>query len=155
MARHRLPTTATGLFTPPSLPERQFDPFEHDVVDFAPLPEGRLPYGLIERLREVDATVNDSGPPLSALGLPWCPGGSGRGSVLRLGMNRSPTGFLGRSTALGEGRDRHHTTTLQRHSTTIDLFFASPQLIESNFIFELSVRVWAYAPRKNARNPVR
>ena len=52
-----------------------------------------------------------------------------------------PRAFAGCSTALGEGRDRHHTTTLQRHSTTIDLFSASPQLVESNFIFELSVRV--------------
>jgi hypothetical protein len=31
-----------GGQTPP-LPERQFDALQDDVMDFAPLPEGRLP----------------------------------------------------------------------------------------------------------------
>jgi hypothetical protein len=84
-------------------------------VDFSPLPKGRLPEALINGLRQVKAGVNDAGPPLSALGLCWCGGGSGR-VRLRLGMNRSPTGFPGLLRAvlrpLGEGSDRHHIMTL-------------------------------------------
>jgi hypothetical protein len=67
-------------------------------VDFAPLLEGRLPQGLIENLGQIHTGVNDAGPPLSASGFPGALAARG-GVLLRLGMNRSPTGFL----ALTEG----------------------------------------------------
>jgi hypothetical protein len=40
-------------------------------MDFASLPKGLLPEGLIERLGQIHAGMDDSGPPLSALGLCW------------------------------------------------------------------------------------
>jgi hypothetical protein len=61
-------------------------------VDFAPLLEGRHPQALIEGLRQVKARVDDSGPPLSALGLCGCAGGSGRGSG-PLGHENAPGGL--------------------------------------------------------------
>jgi hypothetical protein len=62
---------------PPSpLPERHLDTLQDYVMDFAPLPEGRLPETLINCLRQVKARMDDFGPPLSASGLCWSAGGS-------------------------------------------------------------------------------
>jgi hypothetical protein len=71
-------------------------------MDFAPLAKGRLPEGLIDGLRQVKAGMDDAGPPFSASGLPWCPGGSGRGSAalghesLSYGLPRAFYGPWGR-----------------------------------------------------------
>ena len=93
-------------------PERQVNPLQDDIVDFAPLREGRLPEGLIERLWEIQTRMNDSGLGLSALGLCWCPGGSRRGSAALGDELLSYGASWGVLRPLGEGRDRHHTTTL-------------------------------------------
>jgi hypothetical protein len=48
--------------------------------------------GLVNALGQVNAGMNDSVPGLSALGLCWCAGGSGRGSAA-LGHENAPSGL--------------------------------------------------------------
>ena len=71
---------------------------------------------------------------------------------MRLAMRIVPTGFLGRSTALRERKGRAaHTTTLQRHSITIEFISRHPNCRTPIYTFELSAGVWAYEPQKNAK----
>jgi len=67
----------SALLLPTPLTQGQPNPLQDDIMDFAPLPEGRLPEAVISGLRQAKAGVNDAGSPLSALGLCWCAGGSG------------------------------------------------------------------------------
>ena len=103
------------------LPERHLNPLQDDIVDFAPLSKGRLPEALVQALGQVNAGVNDSGPGCR----PWGFAGAlaARGGVrVRLGMNRSPTGFLGRSTAL-RGREGTGTTPRRCSVTALPLTY--------------------------------
>jgi hypothetical protein len=56
-------------------------------VDFAPLPKGGRPKPLIKRLREIEAGVNDSGPPFRPTGLAG-------GLPAAGGVRMVPTGLL-------------------------------------------------------------
>ena len=62
---------------PTPLTQGQPNPLQDDIMDFAPLAKGCLPQALIQRLGQVEAGVNDSRPPLTALGLCWCARGAG------------------------------------------------------------------------------
>jgi hypothetical protein len=80
----------------------QFNPFQNDIVDFAPLLEGGFPKALMHGHGQVDAGVNDSRP-LSrgcpALGLAW---GGGWGSAA-LGHERLSYGLARPMTARSRG----------------------------------------------------
>ena len=53
---------------PPPLSQRQFNPLQDDIADFAVLPKGGLPQALINGLGQINAAVHDPGPGLAAYG---------------------------------------------------------------------------------------
>jgi hypothetical protein len=62
-------------------------------VDFAPLAKGHLPQSLVKGHRQVNAAVNDPGPPRLLPGFAG-PLEVGGGVRLRLTMKMLPVGFL-------------------------------------------------------------
>jgi hypothetical protein len=87
-------------------------------MDFAPFAKGSLPKTLIEGLREINGSVDDSGPPLSAYGPGWCAGGSGR---LSFGLPRAfagyPTAEEAGTTGTGRGHPKQRSVTASRRCT--------------------------------------
>jgi hypothetical protein len=84
------------LLLPTPLTQGQPNPLQDDIMDFAPLAKGCLPQALIQRLGQVEAGVNDSRPPLTALGLCWCARGAGLsfGALPFKPLLRASQGFL-------------------------------------------------------------
>ena len=62
---------AFGLSLPPPLAECGLNTLQDNIMNFDALFERRLPEALINGLREIEAGVNDSGPPLTAYGPSW------------------------------------------------------------------------------------
>ena len=72
-----------------ALSELRRHPLQDDIMDFAPLPEGRLPEALINGLGQVNAGVNYARPPFSASGPCWLAARAGWGSGVLGHENRS------------------------------------------------------------------